>query len=70
MPKGIFFSRLLEVNNRIVDHFQKSGLFSDFQDGFRSSQSTPDLRTVSNRCLQVVLDGISSQEYPVKAGVP
>ena len=25
------------VNNRIVDHPEKSGLFSDFQYGFRSS---------------------------------
>ena len=31
------------VNSRIVDHLEKSGLFSDFQDGFRSSQSTADL---------------------------
>ena len=28
------------VNNRIVDHLEKSSLFSDFQYGFRSSQST------------------------------
>ena len=34
------------VNNRIVDHLEKCGLFSDFQYGFRSSQSTPDLPTV------------------------
>ena len=34
------------VNNRIVDHLKKSGLFSDFQYGFRSSQSTADLLTV------------------------
>ena len=25
------------VNNRIVDHLEKCGLFSDFQYGFRSS---------------------------------
>ena len=25
------------VNNRTVDHLEKSGLFSDFQYGFRSS---------------------------------
>ena len=25
------------VNNRIVDHLKKCGLFSDFQYGFRSS---------------------------------
>ena len=32
--------------NRIVDHLEKCGLFSDFQFGFRSSQSTADLLTV------------------------
>ena len=34
------------VNNRIVDHLKKCGLFSDFQYGFRSSRSTADLLTV------------------------
>ena len=34
------------VNNRIVDHLEKCGLFSDFEVGFRSSQSTADLLTV------------------------
>ena len=112
------------VNNTIVDHLEKCGLFSDFQYGFRSSRSTANLLTVSdriarafnrsgatrpvaldickafdrvwhagllhqlksygisgqifglvssflsNRWLQVVLDGKSSQEYPVNAGVP
>ena len=113
------------VNNRIVDHLEKCGLFSDFQYGFRSSQSTADFLTVvshkiarafnrfgatravaldickafdrvwhagllhilksygisvqifglifsfvSNRQLWVVLDGKSSQEYQVNAGVP
>ena len=113
------------VNNRIVDHLEKCGLFSDFQYGSRSSRSTADLLTVvsdriarafnrsgatravaldisntfdrvwhagllhklksygisgqifglissslSNRRLRVVLDGKSSQEYPVNAGVP
>ena len=96
------------VNNRIVDHLENCGLFSDFQYGFRSSRSTADLLTavsdriarafgkvwhpgllhklksygisgqifglissfLSNRRLQVVLDGKSSQEYPVNAGVP
>ena len=116
------FEKLL--NNRIVDHLEKCGLFSDFQYGFRSSRSTADLLTVlsdriawafkrsgttravaldiskafdrvwhagllhklksygisgqifglissflSNRWLWVVLDGKSSQEYPVNAGV-
>ena len=113
------------VSNRIIDHLEKCGLFSDFQYGFRSSRSTPDLLTVvsdriarafnrsgatravaldiskaldrvwyacllhkrksygisgqifglissflSNRQLRVDLDGLSSQEYPVTAGVP
>ena len=31
------------VNNRIVDHLEKCGLFSDFQYGFRSSRSNADL---------------------------
>ena len=34
------------VNNRIVDHLEKCGLFSDFQCDFRSSRSTVDLLTV------------------------
>ena len=40
------------VNNRIVDHLEKCGLFSDFQYGFRYSRSTADL-------LTVVSDGIT-----------
>ena len=107
---------------RVIDQLEKCGLFSDFQYGFRSSQSTSDLLTVvsarainsswatravavdifeafnrvwhaglfqklksrgisgqvfglissffSNRRLQVVLDGESSREHPVNAGVP
>ena len=34
------------INNRIVDHLEKRGLFSDFQCGFRFSRSTADLLTV------------------------
>ena len=34
------------VNNRIIDHLQKCGLFSDFQYGFRSCRPTADLLTV------------------------
>ena len=42
------------VNNRIVDHLEKCGLFSDFQYGFRSSRSTADLLTVvSDRIARV-----------------
>ena len=41
---GKVFEKL--VNNRIVDHLKIRGLFSDFQYGFRSSQSTAVLLTV------------------------
>ena len=34
------------VNNSIVDHPEKCGLFSDFEYGFRSSRSTADFLTV------------------------
>ena len=44
-----FFQKL--VNNRIVDHLQIYGLFSDFQYSFRSSRSSADI-------LRVVSDGI------------
>ena len=36
------------VNNRTVDHLKKYGLFSNFRYGFRSSQPTLDLITVSD----------------------
>ena len=36
------------VNNRIVNHLETCGLFTDFQYGFRSSQSTADLLTVAS----------------------
>ena len=42
------------VYNRIVDHLEKCGLFSDFQYGFRSSRSTSDLViVVCNRIARV-----------------
>ena len=34
------------VNNRIIDHLEKCGSFSDVQHGFRSSRATADLLTV------------------------
>ena len=34
------------LNNRIVDHLEKCGLFSDFLYSFRCCQSTADLLTV------------------------
>ena len=34
------------VNNRLFDHLETCGLFSDFPYGFRSSRSTADLLTV------------------------
>ena len=36
------------VTNRIVDHLEKCGLFSDFQYVFRSSRSTADLLIVAS----------------------
>ena len=45
-PVGLsVVSKIFEklVNNRIIDHLEKCGLFSDFQYAFRSSQSTADL---------------------------
>ena len=36
------------INNRIGDHLEKFDLFSDFQYGFRSSESTTDLLTVAS----------------------
>ena len=36
------------ANNRIVDHLEKCGIFSDLQYGFRSSRSTADLRAVAS----------------------
>ena len=41
-------SKVLEtlVKNRIVDHLEKCGHFSDFQYGFRSSRSTAGLLPV------------------------
>ena len=46
----VFFLLLVKslkksLNNRIVDHLEKCSFFSDFQEGFRSSQSTVDLYT-------------------------
>ena len=34
------------VNNIKIDHREKSGFFSNFQYGFRSSRSTADLLTI------------------------
>ena len=34
------------ANNTIVNHLEKCSIFSDFEYGFRSSQSTADLLTV------------------------
>ena len=34
------------VNNRLLDHLEKCGAFSDFQYDFRSSRSTEDLLAV------------------------
>ena len=53
------FSKVFEklVNNRIVDHLEKFDLFSNFQYGFRSSQSTTDLLTVVSDRIAKVFNG-------------
>ena len=55
-PVSLLFvvSKVFEklVIDRIFDHIEKCGLFSDFQYGFRSSRSTADLLTgVSDRIV-------------------
>ena len=50
------------VNNRIVDHLEKCGLFSDFQYGFRSSRSTADLLTVVSDRIAKALTGLGLLE--------
>ena len=42
------------ANNRIVDHLETYGIFSDFHYGFRSSRSTADLLiVVSDRIARI-----------------
>ena len=54
------------VNNRIVDHSEKSGVFSDFQYGFRSSQPTAELLTVvSDKIARAVALDISKAFYRI-----
>ena len=45
------------VNNRIVDHLEKCGLFPDFQYGFSSSSSTADLLTVASDRIAITFNG-------------
>ena len=53
---GKVFEKL--VNNRIVDHLEKCGLFSNFQCGFRYSRSTADLLTVLFDRMATALTGL------------
>ena len=54
------------VNNRIVNHLEKYGLFSDFQYGFWSSRSTADLLTViSNRIARAFNRSGATQTMPL-----
>ena len=58
------FSKVFEklVNNRIFDHLEKSGLFSDFHCDFRSSQSTANLLTVvSDRIVRAFNRSVATQ---------
>ena len=53
------------VNNRIVDHLEKCGLFSDFQYGFRFSQSTADLlRVLSDTIARVFNRSVATHAVP------
>ena len=50
------------VNNGIVDHLGNCGLFSDFQYGFRSSQSIAGLLTaVSDRIARAFNRSVATQ---------
>ena len=44
------------VNNRIVNHLEKCGLFADFQYGFRPSRSTADLLAVVSDTIARTFD--------------
>ena len=55
------------VNNKIVDHLEKSGFFADFQYGFRSSWSTAGLLTVVSDRIARTLN--RSWAYLLKQGV-
>ena len=47
---------LKNLNNRVVDHLEKCGFFSDFQYDFKSSRSTADFATVvSNKIASSTL---------------
>ena len=50
------------VNNRIVDHVEKCGLFYDFQNGFRSSRSTTNLLAVVSDRILGLLTGLGLLE--------
>ena len=49
---------LKNINNKIVDHLEKCGLFSEFQYGFRSSRSTADLLAVVSDRIARFLTGL------------
>ena len=54
------------VNNGIVDHLEKFGLFSDFQYGFKSSRSTADILTVvSDRIAKAFNRSGTSRAVPL-----
>ena len=50
------------VNNRIVDHLEKCGLFPDFQYSFRSSRSNADpLTVVSDRAARAFSKSVATR---------
>ena len=53
------------VNNRIVDHLEKCGRFSDFHYGFRSSRSAADLLTVVSDRIARAFNGSGATQAVV-----
>ena len=60
LKKSVSLEKL--ANNRVVDHLEKYGLFSDFQYGFRSSGSTTDILTVASDRIARDLTGLGLLE--------
>ena len=54
------------ASNKIVDHAEKCGLFSEFQYGFRSSRSTADLLTgACDRIARAFNSFMATQAVPL-----
>ena len=51
------------VNNKIFDHLEKCGLFSEFQYGFRSSRAIVDLLTVVSDRIATAFNRSGATRY-------